>query len=135
MRVLVTGSRQFLDRRTLHSTLDFVYHEWRPTADADESLTIVHGGAVGADALANQWCWDRRHMFDRVAPPEMHPADWRRGNMAGRIRNVEMVRLGADLVLAFFQSGARNAGTRHCVEEARRWLPHVEIREVWNERV
>lgn len=52
---------------------------------------------------------------------EPHPADWQRhGKAAGHIRNAEMVQAGADLVLAFYQRGARNTGTADLVRRASR---------------
>lgn len=139
MRVLITGSRQWLDQAKLYEELDAVFQPWLANARelpqiAFEGFTVVHGGAPGADALAGQWVFDRR---DADIPPEaeVHPALWNvhGRRLAGKIRNTEMVRLGADVVLAFLVPGAQNAGTRHCLETAKTWLAWkgVPIKEVW----
>ncbi|MGH3525755.1 MAG: hypothetical protein ACRDQ6_00390 [Pseudonocardiaceae bacterium] len=65
---------------------------------------MVHGGARGADQLADEvargWGWT----------PEPHPADWARyGRSAGYRRNAAMVTLGADVCLAFILDGSRGA--------------------------
>lgn len=72
---------------------------------------MVHGGARGADALADEiarhWGWT----------PEAHPADWDCfGRSAGHRRNTEMVALGADVCLAFPLGESR--GTRGCMRLA-----------------
>lgn len=138
MRVLVTGSRQVLDETPVYRELDLAWAEWfnSPERGEEEDFVVVHGNAPGADTLANQWVYDNRHhsLFARPPAVEVHPAQWNlHGPSAGFKRNHEMVVLGADLVLAFFQAGAQNAGTRHCVGEAERWLEWkgVPIKRVW----
>lgn len=133
MRVLVTGSRQFESQEIIYSELNLAYLQWCKDLDDQDGFVVVHGNAPGADTLAAQWCHDNR---DLTLPPsqESHPANWSRyGNRAGTVRNMEMIQLGADLVLAFFQPGAKNVGTRHCVTEAKRWLEHrgTIIKEIW----
>lgn len=71
----------------------------------------MHGGARGADTLASveakQWGFN----------VEVHPADWRsHGKAAGHRRNAEMVKLGADVCLAFPLGESR--GTRGCMRLA-----------------
>jgi len=137
MRVLITGSRQWLDHQKLYARLDQAFREWIEDGAGmrGEEFTIVHGAAAGADAMAGEWVFDRRHL--PIAPRvEVHPAEWSRygREMAGKIRNIDMIRTGPDLVLAFFQAGAGNVGTRHCVTEAHRWLDFrgVPIEEIWS---
>lgn len=139
MRVLVTGSRQWLDQKKLYDELDAVFIEWMrravwDVAVAEDGFTVVHGNAPGADTLANQWVWDKRG--EAFTPSvEVHPAQWavHGRRLAGKIRNTEMVKLGADIVLAFFVPGAANNGTRHCVKTAESWLAWkgVPIKEIW----
>lgn len=140
MRVLVTGSRQFLDQGPIYEALDaalLAFAAGRHFASEFEGddFVVIHGAAPGADTIASQWCWDRgRELAGMPIKQEAYPADWSRGRLAGKQRNFEMVQLGADLVLAFFQPGAGNTGTRHCVETARRFLEFkgTEIKEIWN---
>jgi len=132
MRVLVTGSRQFTDRAFLYAEMDKVGRIAQEAGDVE--LIVVHGAAPGADTLASEWCWDRRR-FSPCPVPLAYPVNWRPMGVynphAGKARNVEMLRSGVDLILAFFANGAKNAGTRHCVTEAARWVPDIEVKEFW----
>lgn len=106
-RVLVTGSRNYADKACVFGALDGAY---------EPGLTVVHGGARGADTLAGEWV---QRMRTRGYPvvEEVHPADWdKHGKPAGCIRNQEMVNLGADACLAFPLGESR--GTRHCMKAA-----------------
>lgn len=89
-RVLVTGSRTWIDTHAIYTELNAVYA-------AHPDLTVVRGAArEGADAIAAAW-------YSRVwATEERHPARWAEvGKAAGMVRNAEMVAAGADLCLAF----------------------------------
>ena len=100
MRVLVCGGRNYSDEGRLTEVLD----DLKPTE-------IIHGGARGADSLAEKWAATRQ------VPCHVYPADWRRhGRAAGPIRNREMLEQSKpDLVVAF--PGGR--GTAHMVRIAR----------------
>ncbi len=127
MRILVTGSRSFTDYAAIHAALA------EAVGDQPGPHTLVHGEARGADRLAaiaaKKLGWT----------VEAHPADWtrycterchHRGGRpkrddgtswcpaAGAKRNREMAELGADLCLAFYSRGAKNAGTTDCVKSA-----------------
>jgi len=110
-RVLVTGSRDWTDLLTLDIALG---SEQGMAAIDLRPLVVVHGGARGADAMADAWA--RRNGF----AVEKHPAIWRPNGVynpqAGLLRNREMVRLGADVCLAFIRSGSR--GASHCARLA-----------------
>jgi hypothetical protein len=81
---------------------------WLPPSDT----VIIHGGARGADALADQWAVCNWLM------PEVYPADWdKHGRAAGPLRNQRMLDEGKpDLVVAF--SGG--SGTTDMVRRARK---------------
>jgi hypothetical protein len=125
MRVIVTGSRNWTDMKTLHGALEEV------TSDPDQSVTIVHGGAQGADQLAGAWA---RRVQVRDKPwvfEELHLADWDEyGPVAGFRRNAEMVDAGAAVVLAFINCCTKlhcprrgmhgSHGAEHCVTLARK---------------
>ena len=110
-RVLVTGSREFTDYGAIRKELGNLVGNGVGNCDSHR-VVVVHGAARGADELA-----------DRAAKAlgmstEPHPADWSRGRGAGCARNAEMVRLGADVCMAFYQPGAGNRGTDHCARTA-----------------
>lgn len=141
-RILITGSRAWSDAQLLADTLLDAWHD--ATQDGYDSIVIVHGGAEGADTLAELWARGNGLDF------ELHEADWeecapncppgpghrktnRRGDeycpTAGHRRNQRMVDAGADLVVAFLVGPAK--GTRDCMrraEKARLPVRHIEAR-------
>ena len=108
VRILVTGSRDWDDERTIEKVLRDAF----TTAGSDERTTLVHGSAAGADTIAD-WIWTRQGL-----PSEPHPADWERfGRSAGHVRNREMVLSGVEVCFAFLKDNS--TGTRNCIETAR----------------
>lgn len=105
-RVLVTGGRHFNDWKLMYCTLNRLH------ATHEFSL-LIHGGAWGADWLADKWAED----VDDVTV-QVFPADWEtHGKAAGPIRNQQMLEEGLpDLVVAF--PGGR--GTSDMVARAKR---------------
>lgn len=115
-RILVTGSRHFdphnprnyqLMQQALSTTAKKLY------AAGATDITVIHGGASGADTLADIIASSLGFNIER------YPAQWNLyGKKAGPIRNEEMVARGADIVLAF--PAAVSPGTKHCMGVARR---------------
>lgn len=104
-RILVTGSREWDDENIIHEAL----LEWGSPPD----ITLVSGGARGADRIAEKLALK---MGWKV---EVHPAKWEDfGNQAGYIRNAEMVKLGADLCLAFRKNLSKGTGSTADMAEA-----------------
>lgn len=105
MRVLVCGGRDFENREAVFSELDALAaeHGW---------LTIIEGGARGADRLAREWAIGHYHGLVTFL------ADWaKNGKSAGYIRNTKMLVSGKpDMVLAF----PGGAGTADMVAQARK---------------
>lgn len=108
-RIIVTGSRDWVDRSVIAGALasvveDAIYHEREPV--------VVHGDCpTGADALVQAICDAAEIRTER------HPADWNEhGKAAGPLRNQEMVDLGANVCLAFPHHGSR--GTSDCIRRA-----------------
>lgn len=112
MRILVTGSRDWIEWETVWNAL----YEESQKAPANGTVTVVHGDCpTGADRMARGWCADMAHHFETFwrgvsIVEERHPADWKRyGKSAGPRRNREMVNLGADLCLAFIRNNSPGA--------------------------
>jgi hypothetical protein len=125
-RVLVCGGRKFQNWELLRDTLDNLCFERGWTHPPDEygntlpNVTIIEGGAKGADYLAADWAminWTRL---------ETYKADWEQyGRSAGYIRNKQMLEEGKpDLVVAF----PGGVGTAMMVKIARE--AGVEVIEV-----
>lgn len=120
-RILITGSRDWLDRNAVFNVL---YSEL-----AKSTIIVVHGDCpTGADRFAHEFCL---HFGVHEEP---HPAKWwpcqsgcrhapryRRDGApycpaAGNYRNQEMVDLGASVCHAFPLRDSR--GTWHCMRAA-----------------
>lgn len=107
-RVLITGSRNWEDKKMIHAALD---------AEYEPGAILVSGACpTGADAIAEDYWGDELH-----GEVELHPADWAKyGRSAGPLRNAEMVNLGADICLAFIRNNSRGAlGTVRLAQVAR----------------
>jgi len=109
VRVIVTGSRKWMDGKAVHHALSNLYLE-------HGAFHLMHGAcATGADAAAQAW-WEATHAITGCTE-ERFPANWERGKQAGPERNRRMVEAGADLVLAFpLPDGS---GTQHTMQLAR----------------
>jgi hypothetical protein len=105
VKVLVCGGRAYTDLGAVWSQLD-AFHALQGPIDV-----VIHGGARGADLLAEKWAIANgvRHIG--------YMADWEAyGRAAGPIRNRRMIQEAKpDLVIAF--PGGR--GTADCVHWAR----------------
>ena len=105
-RVLVTGSRDWDRPDVLAYALGYALGELGP-------FILVHGAARGADTMAATL----HEQYGFTSEP--HPANWESlGKRAGFVRNAEMVDLGADLCLAFWDGKSR--GTKHTIGLARK---------------
>jgi hypothetical protein len=87
MRVIVCGGRCYEDYTTVATVLNIVAR--------DRQLTIIHGGAAGADTLAGQWAKTHGVKVER------RPFKRGVGKAGGPMRNTEILDAGADLVIGF----------------------------------
>jgi cephalosporin hydroxylase len=111
--VLVCGGRAYKDRVKVYEVLDMA-HAANPIG------LLLHGGARGADALADEW------QKSRAVRTRRYNADWLgQGRAAGVIRNQLMLVDGKpDLVIAF--PGGR--GTADMIRRAKAaGVPVAEI--------
>lgn len=120
MRVLVCGGRDFKDKELLTSILDTLHGLADPFLSDNRIHCIIHGGASGADQMAERWAVSKR-----IPSVEKYEADWKKyGRSAGPIRNLEMITKGKpDLVVAF--PGGR--GTANMMTQARKH--GIQVRE------
>jgi hypothetical protein len=117
MKVLVCGGRDFDNIDAVAIALK----DFKPESIlAPSEHRIIHGGASGADQLADRWA----SVYG--VPVRVYPAHWERdGRAAGPIRNQRMLDEGKpDLVIAF--PGGR--GTADMVRRAKK--AGVEVREI-----
>lgn len=106
-RILITGSRDWHRPQIIEDALT----EQRDYWSQGRPIVVVHGGARGADQMAEVIA--RRLGFET----ELHRAHWNEhGKAAGFIRNQEMIDLGADVCLAFIKDHSR--GASHCARKA-----------------
>ena len=112
MRILISGSRDWVDADVIYGAIRDACRDYRHAVLAGPCV-LVHGGARGADTIADRWA---RKWGWQV---EVHPAVWStHGRAAGPIRNAAMVAAGADVCLAFIRNGSR--GATGCADLAER---------------
>lgn len=110
MLVMVTGSRGWTARDKLDAALDYLYDL---TYFNGYTMTLIHGGAKGADTMAQEWAKNNRVQTQILLP------DWNKyGRRAGIVRNNQMLDNSPSLVLAFWDGTSR--GTQHAIHEAQR---------------
>lgn len=107
MKILICGSRIFNDYKELSAKLDEIVKD-------KTDITIIQGGAVGADSLAE------RYASERKIPCICVRAKWEiYGRSAGYRRNIEMLNMldKNDLVIAFMINSSK--GTAHTINNAK----------------
>lgn len=100
MILLVTGGRYYVNREAVFSALDRV-HAKRPIT------VLVHGGAEGADALAEEWAVARGVRFRRFAVSKYEWIHYGKG--AGPMRNARMLEEAKPAGVVAFPGGAGTA--------------------------
>lgn len=108
MRILVCGSRNWNNPWPIEALMKDLYE------NEDQEITIVVGGAAGADSIAERYA---RYYGFQV---EVHRPDYAsgRGKLAPRDRNEAMLATGVRRVHAFRCIGKSN-GTDHMIMIAR----------------
>jgi hypothetical protein len=112
-KVLVTGDREWTNRKRIRSALEF----WKQRCEAAgwERMVVIHGCARGADTLAGE---EAKAMGLQVVE---EPANWPiLGKAAGVMRNTIMLEeYGPHLVLAFHDHlQTKSKGTKDMVSKA-----------------
>lgn len=100
MRLIVAGSRTVFDYNVVAQAIE-------ASGWTDSVTEIVSGGALGADALGEQWATRHKVKIRRF------PAYWKKhGKAAGPIRNAEMA-AHADALVAVWDGESR--GTKDMI--------------------
>lgn len=103
-KVIVAGTRTFSDYGMLRLVLDEILKPY-------DDITIISGGARGADALGERYASERGYNVIRF------PAEWDKyGKAAGPIRNRKMAEV-ADICVVFWDGKSR--GAKNMIEEAK----------------
>lgn len=106
MRLIIAGSRDFNDYELLCEKCDSFLSDHKN----DLSITIVSGGAKGADRLGEKYAKEMNYKLMVI------PANWNQyGRSAGVIRNEEMAKAG-DALIAFWDG--KSKGTKHMIDIA-----------------
>lgn len=101
MRVIVAGSRNIQDKKTIF--------EWLQRYSQDNKVTVVISGtARGVDLIGEEWAAEQKIPVIRCQ------ADWRQyGRAAGPIRNEKMGDL-ADAAIVFWDGQSK--GSKHMID-------------------
>lgn len=123
MNVAIVGSRDFEDQFVVGQAV-------LRLTEKHPDLTIVSGGARGADTIAETIARRLR------IPLIIHLPDWNlHGKSAGFKRNDLIVR-DADMVVAFYAPGPRSKGTQHTIIAAHLkgipvYIYHEDRWQIW----
>jgi len=110
MRVIVCGSRKWSNAAAVYGRI----------TELPSDTTIIEGNASGADRLAAQAARALGMSWESYSPAWII-----HGRRAGVIRNQQMLDLGADLVLAFWDG--RSRGTADMIRRAKAAGVPVEV--------
>jgi hypothetical protein len=117
VRLLVCGGRDYSDKARVYAALDLVMVK-------RQILVVMHGGAEGADALADEWAEYRG--FARVIFP-VGRQEWALlGKRAGPLRNARMLTDGRPNAVVAFPGNRGTADMCRQAEEAglHVWRPY-----------
>lgn len=106
-RIAIVGSRSFLNYNFLKEKINDYKDK-----NSLSNITIVSGGAVGADKLSEQYAKEYNHEMVVFEPK------WKEyGKSAGMIRNKEIIK-NSDIVIAFWDS--KSKGTKNSIDLAKK---------------
>ncbi len=106
MELLITGSRKFDDYEALKNAIKEVEKH-----QGEKITMLLHGGAIGADTLAQKWA-DENKIPTQIIRPDYQKF---KNKAAPLIRNKELVKL-ADCTLAIYVEN-RTGGTWYTSQE------------------
>lgn len=99
-RILITGSRDWTDRRTIFEALDAIGRQ----NTLKEKVLVSGNCPTGADLMCEEFATIAGWEIER------YPADWKKhGRKAGFERNKQMVNTAPDVCLAFIKNNSKGA--------------------------
>lgn len=130
LRIIIAGTRTFENYTLLSEEINnYIGTLFEVKAiDQDTKITIISGGARGADRLAERYAKEKGYNL------KIFPADWNTyGKSAGYRRNAEMAKFAAEnrkgVLIAFWD--AESKGTKNMIDVAKRYeLDVIEIRYI-----
>lgn len=108
-KILICGSKMFTDYGKFSKKLETYLYDTDGVAKFYYS--IISGGAEGTDKLAKEYADIHDRHITIIKP------DWdKHGKKAGILRNIEMLNLNPNLVIAFWDG--KSKGTKFTIDEA-----------------
>lgn len=105
MNIIIAGCRDFYNYDFFKSNVEAIF------SGIQEEITIIEGGAKGADYLAKQYAIENKIKYKE------YPADWEKyGKKAGILRNLEMSKVG-NMLIAFWDNVS--TGTKNMIKVAK----------------
>lgn len=115
MKIIIAGSRDFNNYELLRDRLNYLL---KNASDEDE-ITIISGGARGADQLGERYAKEKGYKIIRK------PANWDKyGKSAGYKRNEEMAKI-ADVCVCFWDGESR--GTKHMIDLSKKYKLKLNV--------
>ena len=128
IKIIIAGSRGFTDYTKLKAAVFDIVENIKRDGDSPVDITIVSGGARGADRLGERYGHEYGYKVVQFIP------DWDTlGKKAGYLRNVSMAEYASrdcdkGVLIAFWDGDS--AGTGHMINIAKRNGLEVHVVEV-----
>jgi hypothetical protein len=122
MKIAVSGGRDYADARSVRDALTWAVETMRHRHGSQEPIVLIHGGATGADTLAQKWAeWWVGTRGEEVEVVIVEAGWTRYGKSAGPIRNSLMANLpgyGPPDLWVIFPGGRGTAHARSVAVQA-----------------
>lgn len=115
MNLAIVGSRNITDTYYLRKA----YKRLISHCLDEEIMSVISGGAVGVDSMAN----DFAEQYN--APLVVYKPDWdTHGKAAGFIRNEKIIKTATHVIAIW---DGKSKGTHHSIKLARAWNKHLVV--------
>ena len=117
-RIVIAGCRNYTNYEEAKEYIDRCIANIRK----EHTITIISGGATGADALGEQYAKENGFKIER------YPADWKKySKSAGPRRNKTMAEI-SDFVICFWDGQSK--GTKSMIEYAKKYKKPIRIKRI-----